>query len=90
LEELQTYIAEKLAGEHDYNAGIEAMADITLAAFNFAADQLGASGYSASCAELLFLAKSRRIDVPFGIMKGDDTLHSVVDRWHKLAAEVDK
>lgn len=79
LEELQTYIAEKLAGDYDYNAGIEAMADITLAAFNFAADQLGASGYSASCAELLFIAKSRRIDVPFSIVKHDETLQNIIN-----------
>ncbi len=73
--ELSKYVEEKLQGEYTYNTHIEAIADITLAAFELAADKLGASGYSASCAELLFLQKSRNIQGPFIVLKGQDMLY---------------
>lgn len=79
VEELAAYITEKLAGDYDYNTHIEAIADITLAAFNLAASELGATGFSASHAELLFLQKSRRIDGPFVIIKAENCVYPQYD-----------
>lgn len=62
IEELVKLMEEKFSQEFSYDGHVEALAEITLAAFNLAADKLGASGYSASFAELLFLQKSRRIE----------------------------
>jgi hypothetical protein len=75
VEELADYISSKLEGEYDYNTHIEAIADITKAAFDSAANKLGASGYSASCAELMFLQKSRKINGPFCILRAEDMLY---------------
>lgn len=75
VEELSAYITEKLADEYTYETYPEAIAEITLAAFNFAAGQLSASGWAASHAELLFMAKSRGIDGPFAVVSARDMLY---------------
>lgn len=96
IEELSEYIAEKLAGEYDYETHQEAIADITKAAFDLASSKLGASGWTASGAELLFLAKSRRIDGPFALIKAEDMMYPqywdripemYLDRWMPWAGK---
>lgn len=79
VEELAAYIADKLQGDYDYNTHVEAIADITKAAFDFSANKLGASGFSASYAELLFIQASRRLKGPFAIVKAEDMLYPQYD-----------
>ncbi len=76
LEELNTFIKDELDKNHDYNSAVDVMWKVALAAFEFAAAEVGASGFQASCAELMFLAKSRRIEGPFAVIKADDLLYS--------------
>lgn len=90
IEELSDYIKEKLEGEYDYNTHVHAIADITLAAFNLAANKLGASGFSASIAELEFLQRSRRIDGPFALVKADSMLYPQYDLYKELDSLIEK
>lgn len=87
MNELNTYITSRLQGPSTYESVPEALADIALAAFNFACSELGVTGYQASIAELVFLAKSRRIKGPFALVKAEDDLYpqnSVLDQVERL------
>lgn len=96
-EELIAYIDEKLAQDHDYDTAVHAMAEITLAAFNFASTELGATGFQASGAGLEFLAASRNMDGPFALIKAEEMLYpqydiraqveSYLEKWTPWAAQ---
>ncbi len=45
------------------------------AAFNYAAHVVGSSSFQASCADLDFIKRSRHIEGPFILLKGEDMLY---------------
>jgi hypothetical protein len=97
IEELTEFIKSKVTEPHDYSTASDAMWEIALAAFNFAAHELGTTGFQASSAELMFLAKSRRIDGPFALIEAKEMLfpqydieskvENYLDKWSPWAAE---
>lgn len=89
FEELITYISDKVNAKHTYQSSADAMWEISLAAFNFAAEELGTTGWQASHAELMFLAKSRRINGPFAIVSGQDLLYPQYDIASKVEKYID-
>jgi hypothetical protein len=97
VEELTEFIQSKVTEPHDYDTASDAMWQVALAAFNFVAHELGTTGFQASSAELMFLAKSRRIDGPFAIIEAKNMLfpqydiesqvENYLDKWSPWAAQ---
>ena len=69
-----------------YADAADALWKCALAAFNYAADQVGASGWQASFAELAFLQHSRGLKGPFAIIDANDMLFPQYD----IRARVEK
>ena len=90
LEELTEFIKSKTTEDHDYNSASDAMWQVALAAFNYAAREMGTTGFQASVAELMFLAKSRNIDGPFALVTGKDLLYPQYDIESKVERYIDE
>ena len=90
LEELTEFIKSKTTEDHDYNSASDAMWQVALAAFNYAVREMGTTGFQASTAELMFLAKSRNIDGPFALVTGKDLLYPQYDIESKVERYVDE
>lgn len=84
VEELQGYITSLVEREHDYGTCCYAMSLAATAAFNFVASKLGVTGFQASCADLDILRRTRHLDGPFVILKGEDELYPQYDNHQKL------
>lgn len=84
IEELTAYVQKQVSGPHDYGTCVYAMSLSATAAFNFAAGQLGVTGFQASCADLDVLRRTRSIDGPFIILKAYDALYPQMDLREKL------
>jgi len=78
-EELHATIDALIDGEHDYGTCVYAMSLAAVAAYNFVAHELGATGFQASCADLDILRRNRSIDGPFALIKGEDMLYPQYD-----------
>lgn len=80
VEDLAAYIEGLVRRPHDYGTCVYAMSLAANAAFNFVAGQLGVSGFQASCADLDFLRRTRRMeDRPFAIVDGEKLLFPQYD-----------
>jgi hypothetical protein len=84
VEELQGYITALVERQHDYGTCCYAMSLAATAAFNFVASKLGVTGFQASCADLDILRRTRHLDGPFVILKGEDELYPQYDNQQKL------
>ena len=62
IEELSSYIAELVNQKHDYGTCVYAMSMAAVATFYYVAHKLGVTGFQASCADLDFLRRTRRIE----------------------------
>lgn len=69
-----------------YSRSAEAMSKAALAAFNYVAHKVGATGFQASWAELDFLRRSRGLKGPFALLDANDLLYPQYD----LRAKVDR
>lgn len=84
LDALMTDISNLVDFQHNgsedgYTASADAMWKAALAAFNFAAKEVGATGFQASWAALKFYSKAMHIDSPFIILKVEDALYPQYD-----------
>ena len=61
IEELNETINAVVNRGHDYSTAVYAMSIAAEAAFNYVAGRLGVSGFQASCADLDFLNRTRRL-----------------------------
>lgn len=82
LEELVKYIeAQKALSDaagtdaEGYGAAAQYVANVAVAAFNFAAHEEGITGFQASWADLEFLAKVRNLKGPFAILDSEKMLY---------------
>lgn len=95
LDELRETLLQVVSGHKspngiDYNEGPFAMAAAAYLAFNYAAHFIGASGFQASGAELMFLAASRGLKGPFAIVNSEDMLYPQYDIPGRVQAYVDE
>ena len=67
-----------------YNDSADALWKCALAAFNYAAHQVGASGWQASYAELRFVGESRGLKGPFALLDANDMLYPQYDIRRKV------
>lgn len=84
-DELIAFIDETVAGPHDYNTSADAMWKCAVEAFNYAADQVGATGFQAGYAALAFLREVNHWDFPFAVIKGEEMLYPQYDIPAKVA-----
>lgn len=82
--ELTKYINGLVKQEHDYGTCVYAMSMAATAAFNYVAHKLGVTGFQASCADLDIVRRTRRIDGPFMLIKGEDALYPQYDLRRRL------
>lgn len=83
--ELSEYIAGLVKQPHDYGTCVYAMSMAAVAAFNYVASELGVTGFQASCADMDILRRTRSLDGPFMLIKGEDALYPQYDLPARLA-----
>ncbi len=90
IEELTAYIEKQVDGPHDYGTAVYAMSLAATAAFNYVAGTLGCTGFQASCADLDIVRRTRLIDGPFMLIKGEDALYPQSDLPANLSKALDE
>lgn len=63
VEDLVRIVTAVTRREHDYGTAVYAMSIAAHAAFRFVAGVLGVTGFQASCADLDFVKRTRRLDL---------------------------
>jgi hypothetical protein len=85
IEDLVVEIEALVAfGHNDYNEAADALWKAALLAFNYAAHQVGATGFQAGFAALKFYGEALHIDGPFGIVKAENALYPQYDEVAKV------
>ena len=82
-EELVAFITTITDRPHDYGTCVSAMSLAAEAAFNYVASVLAVTGFQASCADLDFLRRTRRIKGPFALIEGEDMMYPQYDIFNK-------
>ena len=90
IEELSEYIVSVTNREHDYGTSAYAISLAATAAFQYVAHKVGATGFQASCADLDILRRTRGMDGPFILLKGEDMLYPQYDLAGKLQEAMSK
>jgi hypothetical protein len=85
LDSLISYIVDLVSRKHDYGTSVYVMSMAAVAAKHYAAHILGVSGFQASCADLDFIRRTRRMECPFSIIKADDELWPQYDIAKQVA-----
>lgn len=67
IEELTEYIDSLVNQPQSYGTCVYAMSLASVATFNYVADKLGVTGFQASCADLDFIKRTRRLKNGFRI-----------------------
>lgn len=77
-------------GDGGYEASADAMWRAAVAAFNYAARRVGATGFQASWAALKFYAEAMNVEGPFTVVQVHDALYpqyDLVDRVRRFIEE---
>ncbi len=82
---LSEYIESLADRQHDYGTCVYAMSMAATAAFNYIAHRLGVTGFQASCADLDIIRRTRGINGPFVLLKGEDLLYPQYDLPQELS-----
>lgn len=85
-DELVDYIAGLIGMQHDYGTCVYAMSMAAVAAFNFVANDLGVTGFQASCADLDIIRRVRRLEGPFMLVDASKAMYP----QHDLIGDVQK
>lgn len=88
--DLREYIDGLVKQDHDYGTCVYAMSMAAVAAFNFVASKLGVTGFQASCADMDILRRTRSMEGPFILLKGEDALFPQYDLPGRLTEAMDK
>lgn len=83
-DDLDAYIKSLVEREHDYGTCVYAMSMAAVAAFQYVAKELGATGFQASCADMDVLRRTRRMPGPFLLINGHDALYPQYDLRGRL------
>ena len=88
-DELTAYIESLITQQRDYGTAAYAMSLAAVAAFQYVAGKVGASGFQASCADLDVVRRTRHLNGPFILLKGEDMLYPQYDLHGKLQEAMD-
>lgn len=75
VKELTSYIRKLTKQKHDYGTCVYAMSMSAQAAFNYVAHCLGVTGFQASCADMDFLRRTRRLKHGFRFIDYSNLLY---------------
>lgn len=89
-EQLSEYIESLRTKEHDYGTCVYAMSMAATAAFYYIAGQLGVTGFQSGCADMDIIRRTRSIDGPFMLLKGEDALYPQYDLPGRLAEAMEE
>lgn len=89
--QLMDYI-ESLANrtDHDYGTCVYAVSMAATATFYYMAGVLGITGFQSGCADFDILRRTRHMDGPFILLKGEDALYPQYDLPNRLAEAMEK
>jgi hypothetical protein len=76
---------DDITPDDGYNKAGDALWKAALAAFNWAAHEVGATGFQAGWAALRFYGEANHIDGPFGVLKAQDALFPQYNLPNKAA-----
>jgi hypothetical protein len=82
--ELNAYLDKLEVEQLDYGKAVYVMSLAAIAAFNYASHIVGASGFQASCADLDFMRRSRRLE-NFMIVDLNDAMYPQTDPLRKVS-----
>lgn len=85
IDELVAYIKSLTEREHDYGTAVYATSMAAVAAFQFAARKGGITGFQASCADMDVLRRTRHMNGPFMLIRGEDALYPQYNVAGKVA-----
>jgi len=71
-------------GEDSYSRSADAMWQAALLAFEYAAREVGATGFQASWAAMRFLGEALHIDGPYGLVKAEHCVYPQYDEVAKV------
>lgn len=77
-------------GGEGYEKSADAIWEAALAAFNYVARKVGATGFQASWAALKFYSEAMRVDGPFMVVKVEDALYPQYDVPGRVARFVEE
>jgi hypothetical protein len=90
-EELATQIQTLVdSGHNGYNESADALWKAALLAFNYAAHEMGVTGFQAEFAALHFYGEALSIRGPFGIVMADHALYPQYDEVAKVAGWIER
>lgn len=75
IDDLIEYLNKLKIKQHDYGTCCYAVSMAAVATFNWMSDQLGITGFQASCADLDIIRRTRHIKGGFRILKYEDLLY---------------
>lgn len=90
INDLMTEINNLIKKADSYDTAADTMWESALAAFNFAAREVGATGFQASWAALKFYGEAMNIKGPFLMLKTEDALYPQYDLPGRLQAHLDE
>lgn len=76
--------------DHDYETSANALRDVAVAAFNYAASVLGVTGFQAGWASMGVYREVNSIDGPFGIVRAESLLFPQYPKPSAKAREFEK
>ena len=85
---LAHYVHDLVDRPHEYGTCVYAMSMAAVAAFNYVADQLGVTGFQASCADMDILRRTRRME-RFTVVDLSNALYPQYDLHARLQESLD-
>lgn len=89
-DELLVTIREAIANATDYNGSAEALATCAVAAFEYAASAVGATGFQGEWAALKAYGEEVGIKGPFGVMRAEELVYPQYDLHRKADELIEK
>jgi phage shock protein A len=89
-EQLAEYIESLVIRDHDYGTCVYAMSMAAVAAFNYVAGQVGATGFQSSMADMDVIRRTRMLKGPFMLINGEDALYPQYDLPARLEENMEK
>ena len=87
--QIQALTTITLGDADGYSQAADALWKAALLAFNYAADQVGATGFQAQFAALKFYGEAVSIDGPFGVVQANNALYPQYDEVAKVRGWVE-
>lgn len=89
-EQLTEYIESLVNRSHDYGTCCYALSMAAEAAFNYVSHKLGVTCFQCSIADMDFIRRTRHMEGPFMLIKGEDALYPQYNLFDRLTETMQK